>query len=282
MTLPADRILLGAPIWAIGLTLFVLLIGMMLLGIAVRRRTERRAASEGEDAQEGYIVSGALGLLALLLGFTFAMAVDRYDNRRSLVLEEANAIGTTYLRAQLLDEPFRSRLSRLLEGYTASRIRLATADSREQRAPLMAQSDDYQQRLWAETVAAVRPIRALAVSARFVDAMNATIDAGAARVASRRAHVPSRVLVMLAIYMLITAYILGYAMSAARRRSATAVLLALTTLAYTLILDIDRPTGGRVLESQASMEDLLAMMRKNPPASFGTVVQEAAPVSPPG
>jgi hypothetical protein len=278
VTLLADRVLLGAPIWAIGLGLFALLIGMMLLGITVRRRTERKAASRNEDAQEGYIVSGALGLLALLLGFTFAMAIDRFDTRRSLVLEEANAIGTTYLRAQLLDEPHRGRLSRLLAGYTASRIRLAAADARDERRALMAQSDDYQQRLWAATVAAVRPIRALAVSARFVDAMNATIDAGAARVASRRAHVPSRVLVMLAVYMLITAYILGYAMSAARRRSATAVLLGLTTLAYTLILDIDRPTGGRVLESQAPMEDLLAMMRKSPPASFGTVVQENAPV----
>src|SRR5436190_203648 len=197
MTLPADRILLGAPIWAIGLTLFVLLIGMMLLGIAVRRRTERRAASEGEDAQEGYIVSGALGLLALLLGFTFAMAVDRYDNRRSLVLEEANAIGTTYLRAQLLDEPFRSRLSRLLEGYTASRIRLATADSREQRAPLMARSDDYQQPMWTETVAVGRPSAGIPGGNGGFAEYDAQEPAGALRHAcpATRARFPARLAV---------------------------------------------------------------------------------------
>jgi hypothetical protein len=280
---PADRILLGAPIWAIGLTLFVLLVGMMLLGIIVRRRTDRKADSESDGAQDGYIVSGTLGLLALLLGFTFAMAIDRYDHRRSLVLEEANAIGTTYLRAQLLDEPYRGALSRLLQGYTETRIELANVDEPGARARLRARSDDYQSRLWTTTVAAVRPIRGLEVSSTFVDAMNATIDAGAARVAARRAHVPSQVLAMLAIYMLISAYILGYVMGAAHRRSSTAVLLALTTLAYSLILDIDWPTGGSVRESQAAMEDLVAMMRTHPPAAFGTIVQEApAPVPPAG
>ena len=92
----ADRIFLYWPVWLIGLVTLVLLLGLMVLGAAARRRRDRRA-EEGEEARthEGYIVSGALGLLALLLGFTFALAVDRFDARRGLVLEEANAIGTT-------------------------------------------------------------------------------------------------------------------------------------------------------------------------------------------
>jgi hypothetical protein len=97
------------PTWLAGL---LLLAGALAAGFAghfVRRRSDRRREATGSalatDNQEGYIVSGVLGLLALMLGFTLAMAVDRFDTRRTFVLQEANAIGTTYLRAQLLGEP---------------------------------------------------------------------------------------------------------------------------------------------------------------------------------
>ena len=266
----ADRIFLYWPIWLIALATLVLLIGMMFLGALIRRRREGRA--EGEDearTHEGYIVSGALGLLALLLGFTFALAVDRFDARRGLVLEEANAIGTTYLRAQLLDEPHRSRLSRLLVGYAQNRLDLANASDYERRVTLMAQTNAYQTRLWAETVAAIRPIRGQVIAGTFVETMNATIDAGAARVAARRAHVPGRVMVALLVYMAVAAFLFGFAMPPRRRPTTTAVLLTLLTLSYALILDIDRPTGGSIREPQAAMQDLIEMMRTSPPAAFG-------------
>ena len=97
-------------------------------------RSDRRRKATGSglatDNQEGYIVSGVLGLLALMLGFTLAMAVDRFDTRRVLVLQDANAIGTTYLRAQLLDEPHRSRISRLLVDYTDNRIAACNGEAR--------------------------------------------------------------------------------------------------------------------------------------------------------
>jgi len=266
----ADRIFLFWPVWLIVIITLVLLLGMMVLGAAARRRHDRRA-EEGEEARthEGYIVSGALGLLALLLGFTFALAVDRFDARRGLVLEEANAIGTTYLRAQLLDEPHRSRLSRLLTGYAQNRLDLANAEDYERRAALMAQTNEYQTRLWAETVAAIRPIRGQVIAGTFVETMNATIDAGAARVAARRAHVPGRVMIALLLYMAVAAFLFGFAMPPRRRPTTTAVLLTLLTLAYGLILDIDRPTGGSIREPQSAMEDLVEMMRTSPPAAFG-------------
>ncbi|HUD29026.1 MAG TPA: hypothetical protein VMQ93_09160 [Novosphingobium sp.] len=269
------RIFTQTPTLLIGLVVLVLLWGSMQVGILIRRRRLRAAPDGQEDdsTHEGYIVSGALGLLALLLGFTFALAVDRYDSRRALVLEEANAIGTTYLRAQLLDEPYRSQLSATLRDYTGNRLALAQAQGVDAQRPLLEQSDELQQRLWTQTVAAIRPIRGLEVSSTFVDAMNLTIDEGAARVAARRAHVPPRVLVALLVYMLISALILGYVMSRSPRRTATAVLLALVTLSYLLILDIDRPTGGGIREPQAPMEDLLAMMQRSPPPSFGTIVR---------
>jgi hypothetical protein len=270
------RIFTQAPVPLLGILLLLLLWGAMQVGILIRRR-RKGAFVHGEEAEEdtheGYIVSGALGLLALLLGFTFALAVDRYDGRRALVLEEANAIGTTYLRAQLLDEPYRSQLSETLRAYTGNRLELAEAPPGDRQLGLLAQSDVLQKRLWTQTVAAIRPIRGLEISSTFVDAMNLTIDEGAARVAARRAHVPPRVLVVLLVYMVISALILGYVMSRSPKRTATAVLLGLVTLAYLLILDIDRPTGGGIREPQTPMRDLLATMKESPPASYGTVVK---------
>ena len=82
-----------------------------------------------EQSQVGLVVSGILVVLGLLLGFTFSLALDRFEQRRMLVITEANAISTSYLRAQLLDEPDRTRLSNLLIAYTDNRVNLATAAS---------------------------------------------------------------------------------------------------------------------------------------------------------
>ena len=106
-----------SPTWLIALVVAALLLGSAGLGQLVRRRLPIERSDE-EKVGEQLIVSAMIGLLALLLGFTFALAIDRFDTRRVLVLEESNAIGTTWLRAQMLDEPGRTRLSRLLEGYT--------------------------------------------------------------------------------------------------------------------------------------------------------------------
>ena len=84
--------------------------------------------------QESYVVSAVLGLLALLLAFTFSLATDRFEARRVLVLEESNAIGTAFLRTQLLGEPHRARLSQLLIEYTDNRIVLAKAEGKADRA----------------------------------------------------------------------------------------------------------------------------------------------------
>src|SRR5205085_6832202 len=113
----------------IGIGSFALMLLTAAGGQLLRRRQDRRAKraereSEPSIAQEGYLLGGVLGLLALMLAFTFGMALNRYEARRQLVTQEANAIGTAYLRAQLLDEPYRGSLSKLLVVYTENRIRL--------------------------------------------------------------------------------------------------------------------------------------------------------------
>ena len=253
-----------SPAALVAITVILVLVAAGGLGMYFRRKSGERL--EDEKGAEQLIVSAILGLLALLLGFTFALAIDRFDTRRSLVVAEANAIGTTWLRAQLLDEPHRERLSRLLEGYAANRVRLAQAQRRGDALPLLHRTELYHRRLWEATVAAVRPIRHLEISSTLVESMNQTIDVAAERKAARRAHVPPRVLTVLLFFMAVTAYAVGYAFLGMHVRWAAMVLLGLLSLAYLLILDIDQPTRGGIREPQWAMEDVFASMRSSSPS----------------
>lgn len=268
--------LLEAPQLLIAILVFAALTVAMHLGSATERRLRRDRDTPATGASdEGYIVSGAFGLMALLLGFTFSLAIDRFDNRRALTLEEANAIGTSYLRTQMLEEPSRSRLSALLQDYVVNRLALARSEDAATTQSLMRATDKAQMQLWRGTIEAVRPIENSTISRPLIESMNATIDAGAARVAARRAHVPPRVLGTLLLYMVISAFVLGFVGTRSGWKPAPTVLLALFALAYQLIIDIDRPTGGSIREQQAPMEDVLVMMRNNGPASF-----QSAPARP--
>src|SRR5262245_44353242 len=114
------------PLWILGLLLLVTMIVALLVGHRIRTVMDRRRGDEkASETQEGYILGGVLSLLALLIGFTYALATDRYETRRVLVTEDARAIQTLYLRAQLLDQPHRDRISGLLLRYVDNRIRLA-------------------------------------------------------------------------------------------------------------------------------------------------------------
>src|SRR3954452_2841676 len=119
--------LASAPLWLIGLAIVAGMIAAAAAGGALRRRHARIAArgepsQAAEDGEQGTMISAVLGLLALLVAFTFSIAIDRFDTRRANVLNEANAIGTTYLRAQLLEQPYRGRISQLLIRYTDNRL----------------------------------------------------------------------------------------------------------------------------------------------------------------
>jgi hypothetical protein len=237
-------------------------------GHFLRRHVDRAAVSdESAGSQESYIVSSVLGLLAILLGFTLAMALDRYDVRRHLVVEEANSIGTAYLRAQLLGEPHRTRLSNLLVEYTDNRIELATA-SGASVSPLLAKNNELLTSIWAATAAGFDSISNLDFSSTFVESVNNLIDLDSTRKASRLARVPGEVFLVLLIYSFTTSIALGYTLIGPRGKVAGAFFLSLLSLSLVLIIDLDRPTSGNLRESQAPMERLLSSLKANPPGTY--------------
>jgi hypothetical protein len=262
--------LIQAPVWLVGAALFALALAVAFLSHLARLRSDRARTtktSEASDTQEGYIVSSVLALLALILGFTLVMAVDRFDARRVLVLEEANAIGTTYLRVQLLGEPHRTRLSKLLIDYTENKMILAQAQ-RDDGRKLLADNDRMLTELWSATAAAFDSVATLDFSTALLETTNRVIDLDAGRKAARLARVPVAVLVLLTIYILITAGVLGYVLVGFRRQLAGSFLMLLLTSWLMLIVDLERPTTGAIRESQRPMELLSASFKKQPPQVF--------------
>jgi len=242
----------ASTIGALGL-LLVLMAVAAFLGHLLRNRRDPASQSE---TQEGYIVSGVLGLLALLLGFTFSLAVDRYETRRERVLEGANAIGTAYLRSQLLGEPHRTRIGNILVAYTDNGIQLARSDSASDKARMLAKDDALITELWAATAAGFDSIRNIDFSSTFVESINNLIDMDASRRTARAAHVPGAVFFVLFVYLIGTGGVLGYVIGGFGGRLAATFLMLLTVLALALILDVDRASMGMVREPQTAMQDL--------------------------
>jgi hypothetical protein len=210
-------------------------------------------SGETEPESHDHLLSAVLGLLALLLGFTFSLALNRYEARRDLVVQEANAIGTTWLRAQILEPPNKAAISRLLRSYLDVRLAWSEAD-----AGAAARTMALQQSLWAATGQALRSEPNPQLSRALMDAMNQSFDLASARSAARLAHVPDRVLTVLLLYAVLSAAMLGYTSAAKGRpqRIATISVLVLLTLALVMILDIDRPRSGAIQVSQQPLEEL--------------------------
>jgi hypothetical protein len=260
--------LTATPLWLIALTLLLAMALSSLLGNYLRqRRLRKQGGEELVEADGSFMLSSVVGLLALLIGFTFSLALDRFETRRGLVLEEANAIGTAYLRTQLLHEPHRTRISQLLIEYTDNRLELARLPDNEARR-LAARNDGLANQLWVETVAAWPTIRGMDFSSSYLDSMNTVIELNESRKISRQAKVPNAVYTVLFIYIIVSAGLVGYTRKSTRERWSALFLFLLLTLTLMLIVDIDRPVDGGINTSQRPMEDLQAWLHASPPASF--------------
>jgi len=259
-----------SPLWVI----FVILLGGLLASAFVGRLLRQRLApgadpdKDEKSEQSDLVLTSVMGLLALLVGFTFSLAIDRYDARRMNVLVEANAIGTTYLRTQLLEEPYRAQLSGLLIAYTDNRVLLGNAGPGLQSEALLKKNDALLTDLWTATVAAFPSMRPYDFSSSYLETMNAMIDMDTVRKVGRRAHVPPAVFALLFLYQYVTAAVFGYMMAGKNGRWVSGFLLFLFALSVIFTIDIDRPTGGIIQESQEPMLWLQKSLHDNPSAIY--------------
>jgi len=269
--------LAGLSLVGLAVAIFLSMLVASLLGYGARRLERRLAVrqEEPEHSQESYLVGGMIGLMALLLAFSFSIALSRFDERRHLVVQEANAIGTSYLRAQLLDEPHRARLSALLVAYTDNRIRLAGIPP-DQLGAQLAVNDKLLTDIWSAVTAARESALANGISVPLLNTFNEVIDLDTERKISRTVRMPSEVLELLFGFLLLTAAVLGYVLEERRGRIGAGVLFVLLSLYVGVIADLNRPTSGNIREAQDAMLMLQASLKAQPPEAFDRFRTEAA------
>jgi hypothetical protein len=218
----------------------------------------------GDKEAKGYVLSGALGLLALLVAFTFGMALNRYELRRQLVITEATALATSYLRLSVLDDA--GRLKGLLRQYAEDRLEFGLKGGPDQQAAEQ-RAAQLHPVIWDEAVRLIAPNRTTPLAGFVLAPLNEAFDTATARRAALTARLPIRVLLTLVLYMVSVAAVLGYAVSGAsgRLRISWLSLFALFALALGVILDLDRPRSGAIRIPQGAMADTVQLMSSGTP-----------------
>lgn len=245
----------------------IMLFLSLVLAIEFGYRIGKRIQNEADEAFKAHIntiAAALLGILALLLGFTLSLSLQRYDQRSEAVVQEANAIGTTWLRVQMLPAAMQEPVRAQLRGYVDLRVQASAqdADNAASRAALTTRAAQAQAALWAQAVQAAEtapgPITSL-----FVQSLNEMFDAQGARDAALARHVPEFVLLLLYVTFLLAGAIVGYSAGVAGHRASfvTYLMVALIVVLVFVILDLDRPSRGVIQVSQKSMTDLQAGMK---------------------
>lgn len=228
------------------------------LGTAFRKRN-----SEAAQGHSGSVQGAVLGLLGLLLGFSFAMAVGRFDARRALVVEEANSIGTTWLRSDFLPGPYKGEVRDLLVRYT--KLKLAAFDAGtdfEELARSEKEIAGIHAALWRNASDAAAE-RNTPILASFITTLNETIDLDSTRKAALRNHVPGAVWLLLMMVAGCGAWASGYGSGTGGLRSVFNQFLfpVLIAVVITLIADIDRAHKGLIGMNRAPLQELLDSMQ---------------------
>lgn len=253
----------AVPLWGLFLLTVALCMTAVEAGTAISRAALRREKKDPE-APLGALVGSLLGLLAFLLAFTFGMTASRFDARKHLILEESNAIGTTYLRAGLLPEAQGLEIRRLLREYTATRAS-TTMDNAEQ---VVRKSEAIHGQLWAQTKALAKTDMDSEIRSLFITSLNELIDLHQSR---KTVGLQYRILgpIWLALYSLtlISMLAVGYqvGMSGARRLRGAPVLALAFAGVILMIADIDRPGEGSIGVSLQPLLDVQHSMAADSP-----------------
>lgn len=221
---------------------------------------------EGKGGATPMIVGSLLALMAFLLAVTMGMASDRFDARRALVLAEANALGTTYLRAGYLPERASAEMRSLLREYVP--LRIATNDAADTRLKI-ARSAEIQAELWSIAEELARATPDSVVLGIYIASLNEVIDLHQKRVmASIYGRVPETIHALLLFGSMLTLIMVGYNTGLARRRSPVSAVVLITVLGavITLVFDLDRPRDGFLEVSQQPLIDLQQQIGRPSPA----------------
>ncbi len=253
---------LSSPVLIVALA--VIIVGSALAGLLVGR--SRREHHHGLKESSGVIQGALLGFMGLVLAFGLSLALGRYEDRRTAVVDDANTIGTAYLRAQTLSEPVRSQSLPLLVAYTDAELALtddvpgsAAADR------TVARGSALQDQLWGLAGQAVTKEPTATAPRLYEDSLNSMIDQQTVRVAGLNNRVPTEVLLLEVIGSAGAMFLVGLHVGLLGR-SLTPLLLAAALVTFLLFVtfDLDRPTRGFIKVPDAPLAALRASMDEPP------------------
>ena len=253
------------------LTLTLIVVGVIgaatVAGVLLGRRLRHHSAVLREPF--GVLQAALLGVVGLILAFGLSLAVGRYEARRTAVVDEANAIGTTYLRAQTLPEPIRTQSLERLVRYTDTSIALSNSIPNSAKAQAaIADGQRLQRELWglAGQALAEKPVES--APRLYVETLNEMIDMQTVRVAGLNNRVPGAVLAVEVGGAAVALALLAFYLSILGRGVGTVLLAAgLITLLLLVTFDLDRPRRGLIQVPDAPLVDLRASMELPPAAS---------------
>ncbi|RKH18069.1 DUF4239 domain-containing protein [Corallococcus praedator] len=252
------RIVEMMPTWGLALGVLALLYLSLEAGYWL---SHRKSGMDDVSALQASV----LGLVALLLAFSFSMASDRYTLRRDLVVKEANAIGTFYLRTDFFPEPTRGEMRTRLRRYTDIRLEgYEAAGNPELFEQLLQESNALQDELWS-LLKGVAPQTPTAVLTLSTEALNDLIDVSGERLASARNIIPNTIFALLLVGMLGSAMLLGFRPDTRNRGGIPWLIFVviLTAVMFTLV-DLDVPLRGRIRSDQKPLRDLQQQLRSMP------------------
>ena len=239
-----------------------------MTGIGVLLGRYLRHRSETLREPFAALQAALLGVVGLILAFGLALAVGRYESRRAAVVDDANAIGTTYLRAQTLEEPVRSQSLDLLRRYTDTSIRLSDSVPGSDEAR-RAEADGHalQRELWRLAGQALDGAPTASAPRLYVETLNEMIDQQTVRVAALNNRVPGAVLALEVIGAAAALGLLALYLSIVGRGVLTVVLAAALVSGLLLVtFDLDRPTRGVITVPDTPLTSLRASMALPPAA----------------
>jgi hypothetical protein len=251
----------GLPWWGSFLALAVTLLAIVELGFRLAGVGASKPSGGDVAGQASVVLGGILAMLGLLLAFSFGIVEARYAARKALVLDEANAIGTTYLRAGLLPEQQAASVRRLLREYVQLRIRPSTPSA---IARAIERSAQIHTDLWREAEDVGKANAESEVVGLFVSSLNEMIDLHTSRVSiSLHQRLPSAIFNVLFGVATIAMLVLGYAAGLAKGRAplpVAALILSLSSV-FVLIYQMDSPTAPMFRISQWALEDVQRTMQ---------------------
>ena len=222
-----------------------------------------RAKGHGESCNISAVEQSLLGLVALVVGFTFFMALTRFEARREAVLNEASAIGTTALRARLLPEPHRAQSLKLLREYVQMRIDyISTGKSFAELPTTIDRSNNIQEALWQQVKALSTKDNNMVPTGLFIQTLNDMIDSQGKRLSALRNYIPDVVLLSLFGIAAVACGFAGYAsgLDPLRTRLPVFITAFLVCSVIFVILDLDHPNVGFITISQQPMIDTVASL----------------------